>query len=149
MTRHTDVKPSDLGFKTHTAAAIALTGVLLIMLGMGLSAENLAAFGVMDGALNHPNPMVVETALLEVSVAKVALMTLGALLLLLAGAGPRLSQTQACKSFMVWNLAPPLSYERHIRSLQNRSLAVFSVLAGISLLYLGFGNDVFPQHVLA
>ena len=122
--------------------------VLFLGASIWISPERLSALGLMDRSLASDNPLVRETALLEIRIAKVGFAVLAALMAGLALVAPRLSQSAWYSRVQTEGGGFPLPYETQ----QRRVISVSSLVALVGLviggLYLRYGNDIFSYEVL-
>lgn len=131
-----------------TRLLMAAAGIALAAAGASLSPDRLAAMGIMDLSLQSSIDLVRETALLEIRLARAALLCSG---ILLAAAGvllPWISRTAAMRGFMARPLTPPAAYEAHLPTVWNGSLKLMTALFLASAVYLGAGGSLFSFEQL-
>lgn len=129
-------------------ALLAAAGLLLMAGGIAIAPDWLAAMGIMDVSLQSDNPLVRETALLEIRLAR-AVMTGGGLLLIAASLLlPWLSSSALMQRFLAKDYALPASYQNHLGTVWNGSLQAMSLLFLLSATYLMLGGQVFEPGQL-
>jgi hypothetical protein len=127
---------------------MAAAGLLMLLAGISLEPARLAAAGIMDLSLQSDIPLVRETALFEIQLARSALLIAG---ILLAAAGlllPQISRAAPMRRFMALDLAPPSAYERNLATVWNGPLKLMTALFLIAAAYLAVGGRLFTFEQL-
>lgn len=125
-----------------------IAGMFLILAGIFVTPASLAAVGIFDTSLASANPLVRQTALLEVRVFGWACLTLGLGVVLLAGIGPKLANSAAYTRFMARDMSYPPAYEW---ALIRGGIRAFWVIVGLTiaaLIYIRFGPAVLSPEQL-
>ena len=124
---------------------------LVVFLGAAvwLSPERLSALGLMDRSLASDNPLVRETALLEIKIAKIGFGVLAVLMGGLAIFAPRLSQSAWYDRVHAEGGAFPTGYETQQRRVISGASFVALIGLIVAALYLRHGNGVFTPATLA
>jgi hypothetical protein len=128
--------------------SLFVISAFLIAAGMLFYPDLLISIGVMDESLTSDIPMVRETALLELSIAKTGSFGLGMALLLVGVFWSKIVESTAFRRFLAWEQNAPELCQRQISTVLNRSFFVLLSLFVLSWLYLEFGHIVFTPETL-
>ena len=132
----------------HPVPALVLTGLFFFCFAAIISPDRLSMIGLMDHSLASDIPLVRQTALWEIDMARKGAVGIGSILLICALFWPRLVASNQYQRFTTWRLSTTIAYERQLDTVWNLSLYIMLICFALSWVYLSFGEEWFSAQIL-